>query len=178
MNLKNKFAVLAGSALIVGGLLTGAAFAASPATPEAAAERAAKIEQAVADGKISQNVADLMLQLGNLRQAAMEKLNADSKALVDQAVAAGTITQEEADQLLSHKGRGGHFGGGFKGMTQEELQAKLAEKVAAGEITQEQADMILSGEARLEKGGKGGKGGHGGKRGGGFMGEKAPKATN
>lgn len=154
-----KFAVIAASALIAGGILTGAAFASTPASTE-------KLDQAVAEGKLTQGAADVLKQIHGLRQAAMEKFKADRQAVIDQALAAGTITQEEADKLLTQKGHG-HKGFGGKGfhkapLTQEELKAMLDEKVAAGHLTQEQADKILSGEAKfgpmrgLKKGGFGG----------------------
>ncbi|HYF78180.1 MAG TPA: hypothetical protein VD973_13650 [Symbiobacteriaceae bacterium] len=124
LNLKNKFAVLAGSALITATVLSGAAFAATtdstsadPSSAASAASAPAKadrlsLDQAVADGQLTQAQADILKQLGDLRTAAREKIEADSKAIVDQAVAAGTITQEEADALLSHKGHGGGKGHG------------------------------------------------------------------
>lgn len=123
MMLKNKFAVIAGSALIAGSLMAGAAFAATgaaePAATANAAEKAAfkaeRIDQAVTDGKLTQAQADLLKEIEALRRAAMEKLQTESKALVDQAVTDGKVTQEEADSLLSHKGGHGFGKGGKKG---------------------------------------------------------------
>lgn len=173
MSLKNKFTILAGSVLIAGGLLTGAAFAATAGTGATPAEKAAaqteRLEQAVKDGKLTQDQADVLKRLAELRQSAMEKLQADSKAVVEQAVKDGKLTQEEADKLQTHKlqahklqGRG-HMGPGrgafiFKSpMTQEELKAKLDEAVKSGKMTQEQADKILSAKAQLDSGKFGGK---------------------
>lgn len=118
LNFKNKFALIAGSAVLTGALLTGAAYAASndsaaaPA-PSAATAQANNLDQAVKDGKLTQAQADLMKQIGDLRKSAMEKVQADSKAIIDQAVKDGKITQDQADKML--KGHGGfEFGkGGF-----------------------------------------------------------------
>ena len=147
-----KFAVIAASALIAGGILTGAAFASTPAAAE-------KIDQAVANGRITQGAADVMKQVHELRQAAMEKFQADRQAVIDQAVSAGTITQEEADRLLTHQGRHqkgfAARGSARTPLTAEEMKAHLDAKVAAGYMTQEQADLLLSGEgkARFMRGG-------------------------
>lgn len=174
MKFKTKFTLIAGSVLVAAGLLAGAAFAQGTATPEAHQQR---LEQAVKDGKLTQGAADVMLQLHGLRQAAMEKLQADSKALVDQAVQGGSITQAEADRMLNGHGqkgfgRGGKHGGFRQGspMTQEELKAKVDAAVAEGKLTQEQADQILSGKVPF--GGKRGGFGHGG-----FFMNKMPKQS-
>ncbi|MDF2627577.1 MAG: hypothetical protein K0R39_1408 [Symbiobacteriaceae bacterium] len=126
LNLKNKFAVLAGSALITATVLSGAAFAATDSTTADSAAAAApaatapvkadrlNLEQAV-DGTLTQAQADILTQLGALRTAAREKVQADAKAVLDQAVAEGKLTQEEADELLSFKGHGGGKGRGGAG---------------------------------------------------------------
>lgn len=122
LNLKHKYAVIAGAALLAGSLLvTGSALAASGSAGDAPAAsapaKADRLDQAVADGKLTQAEADVIKQIDELRQAAMEKLQADVKAVIEQAVADGKITQEQADQMLSHKGPGrfGHGGFGQKG---------------------------------------------------------------
>lgn len=162
MNLKGKVALLVGSTLVAGGLLTTAAFAATgdgaatTETPAASApvQKGFNLDQAVADGKLTQAEADVMKQVEDLRKAAMEKLQADTKAVVDQAVADGKITQKQADKMLSHKGPGKE---GHPGMSPEEMKAKLEEEVKAGKMTQEQADKILSGKGRPEGFGRHGK---------------------
>jgi hypothetical protein len=161
MILKNKFAVIAGAAVVAGGLLTGVAFAASAATtapatgttasapsttapatgtaasPEAKKAQheqneAARLAQAVKDGKLTQGEADLHAQIDALRDAAMTKVQSDSKALVDQAVTDGKITQAQADNLVNGKGRGGFgHGGGRHGHNDNENGPEGADDQAA-----------------------------------------------
>jgi len=173
MNMKQRVALITGSVLVTGGLLTGAALAATDTTvptPTAiAAAVTGRLEQAVADGKITQAEADVLKQIQELRASVMEKLKTDSQAIIDQAVTDGKITQEQADSLKTYGGHGFKGHGGLKGLdlgfdprglTEEELKAKLDEAVAAGTLTQEQADQILSGDFKAGgmRGGKGGRG--------------------
>ncbi|HYG60880.1 MAG TPA: hypothetical protein VD902_22610 [Symbiobacteriaceae bacterium] len=152
MKLNNKLGIVAGALLISGSLLTGAAFAAGDTDANPAKAVAA------AKATLSEGAQAVRTQLGDLRKAAMEKLQADSKALVDQAVAEGKITQEEADRMLrpvdkrfrvpgklmmKHPGGGKAMFHFDKDMTQEELQAKLDTAVKDGKMTQEQADKML-----------------------------------
>jgi hypothetical protein len=128
MNLKSKWSIIAGTVLVSGALLTtGVVFAASgsnteaaPAAAAAAAQAPAKtqadrLDAAVTSGKITQAEADVLKQLDGLRQAAMDKLKADSQTIIDQAVKDGKITQDQADKLAQHDdhmgGRDGHHGG-------------------------------------------------------------------
>jgi polyhydroxyalkanoate synthesis regulator phasin len=148
MNMK-RLGAIAGAVLVSGALLTGGAMAAN--LPSKLAD---KLQSQVQAGKITQNQADVVSQLFNLRQSAMTKLKADEKALIDQAVKDGKLTQAQADQLAK---RGDHFGegnwqkGGAKGdrqffdknMTADQLKAKLDTAVKAGKLTQEKADQIL-----------------------------------
>ncbi|MDB4896970.1 MAG: hypothetical protein JWN15_3232 [Firmicutes bacterium] len=143
MNMK-RLGAIAGAVLVSGALLTGGAMAAN--LPSKLAD---KLQSQVQAGKITQNQADVVSQLFNLRQSAMTKLKADEKALIDQAVKDGKLTQAQADQLAK---RGDHFGeGGAKGdrqffdknMTADQLKAKLDTAVKAGKLTQAKADKIL-----------------------------------
>ena len=161
-NLKHKWVLMAGTALVTGALLTSAAFAAGGATDgQSRVDKAAtRLQQAVANGRITQGEADVMTQVNTLRAEVMAKLKADSQAIVDQAVADGKITQEQADKLKSY---GGHSFGGKRGdrmpafskrdggklgigkghMSEEQLQTRLDAAVASGRLTQEQADQML-----------------------------------
>lgn len=158
MNRKKRLATIAGSVLIVVGVLAGAAFAASQSTdpaPSTSAPARAKrfdLDAAVAAGKLTAAEADVLKKIGELRKAAMEKLRGDAKAIIDQAVNDGKITREQADKLLK-KGAGGFGHGrfgpggiGFRRLTKDELKARLDAKVKSGKLTQEQADQILNGK--------------------------------
>ena len=78
----------------------------------------AGLAQAVADGKITQEQADLMTAGLALKDYVGEKLQGIYEETVQQAVQDGVITQEQADQLLDSEsgffGRGG-FPGGMRG---------------------------------------------------------------
>jgi polyhydroxyalkanoate synthesis regulator phasin len=149
MNMK-RLGAIAGAVLLSGALLTGGAMAAN--LPSKLAD---KLQSQVQAGKITQNQADVVGQLFNLRQAAMTKLKADEKALIDQAVKEGKLTQAQADQLAKrgdHFGEGGRHEHGGKGdrrhlgdkhLTADQLKAKLDTAVKDGKLTQEQADQIL-----------------------------------
>ncbi len=90
------------------------------------AARDASLAQAVADGVITQEEADLMQARGALREFAAGGDYASLEAAAQAAVDAGALTQEQADLILSapqperHGGRGmrGHHGmpGGDQGM--------------------------------------------------------------
>lgn len=149
-NLKKRWAVLAATALLCGGILSGGALAATDDGTAKVPSAANHLEQAVKDGKLSRGEADVLTQIGQLRQAALDKLKSDAKTVIEQAVKDGKLTQEQADRLLNHTGRAGHgpkghgrHGQGQMNLTPEQLKAKLAEKVKAGQMTQEQADQIL-----------------------------------
>lgn len=178
LNLKNKWAIIAGTTLVAGSLLAAGAVYASdsaPATPSGTTQPAkpdfkTHLDDAVKAGKLTQGEADVMKQLDDLRQAAMDKLKSDSQAVIDQAVKDGKITQEQADKLSKPEGRGGFVmkGGpgfgrgpghgpgagpkdGFFGrgpVSQDDMKAKLNAEVQAGKLTQEQADKILQGFAQ------------------------------
>jgi|GEM_PF-5208538 len=176
MNAKNRFVVIAGSALVAAGLLAGAAFAAGTGTTLTVPSMADRIDQAVTAGRLSQAEADVLKQVDSLRVSTMTKLHEDIQAVIDQAVADGKITQEQADKLQPYGGsRGMGMGpGAFNQdgtclLTDEEQKARLDEAVAAGRLTQEQADAILNGETPMGPMG-GGMGGMGGRMGGGMHG--------
>lgn len=112
-----KWLVAAGVALLSGALVTGVAFAASSPEGRVAHQgqmgQRPNLDQMVKEGKITQGQADVMAQLQQLRQKAMEQLKADSKAVIDQAVKEGKITQEQADQMAKrwhHRGAPGKHG--------------------------------------------------------------------
>jgi polyhydroxyalkanoate synthesis regulator phasin len=140
MQIRHKWAVIAGTVLVAGGILAGAAFASENGLT-AGKPRTEHLDKAVKEGKLTRAEADLLMQLGELRATYRQRFQTDAKALIDQAVKDGKITQAQADKLLAHKGRHGWKDG--KPMTQEELKAKLAEAVKSGRMTQEQADRML-----------------------------------
>lgn len=83
--------------------------------------RNAALDQAVADGRITQEQADQM----KARAAFGQYLNRDDvrqtlrsayESVVQKAVEAGVITQEQADAILSNADSVGPFGGPFGGM--------------------------------------------------------------
>jgi len=88
----------------------------------------AQLAQAVTDGNLTQEQADLMKAQRNLRQdptfqsamqTAREDLKAAYQAALQKAVEAGILTQAQADQLLNEPvgrfGMGGMMGGGERG---------------------------------------------------------------
>jgi polyhydroxyalkanoate synthesis regulator phasin len=151
MNAKNKWLVRIGTVLVAGILTTGVAMADGGLQE--------RLQKAVEAGKLTQGQAEVMTQLHDLRVAAWSKLKADSQALIEQAVKDGKITREQADEMLERMakpGRKGHKGWHgrphgflgkeghpFKGMTPDQMKAKLDEAVKAGKLTREQADKML-----------------------------------
>jgi hypothetical protein len=91
-----------------------------------------RLEQAVADGDITQEQADLMKAQFALREYMADRMQAAYDEALEQAVEDGVITQEQADLLESQQGgfgrgfgrpgdfggRGGHHGGrgGMRGL--------------------------------------------------------------
>lgn len=79
------------------------------------AARTAQIEQAVVDGKITQEQAEQMLERMAKSAELAEALSALRTAQIDQALADGVITKEQAD-LLAASGGDGFLGcGGMRG---------------------------------------------------------------
>jgi hypothetical protein len=75
---------------------------------------AARLDQAVKDGKVTREQADLMKARQALRQYIEDK--GLYEEAVKRAVQDGVLTQEQADAILSARGRMGGFGpGGFHG---------------------------------------------------------------
>ncbi len=160
--------------------------------------RDAMIDQAVADGLLTQEQADALQDesLGSVRhfprspydmdeylanalgitvdelEAAKDQLQADRLAA---AVEAGYLTQEQADMMLAQQAVKEYFDrDGLDAAAQATAEQAIADALADGAITQAQADALL---AQLEAqpfgyGGRGGRGGHGGPGsfGGGFRG--------
>jgi polyhydroxyalkanoate synthesis regulator phasin len=165
MNLKSRWIAIASGVMVAGAVSAGAAMAATgsttPAPTQAPAQtqaqsraqsEAARIQAAVASGKLTQAQADVLKQLGDLRQAAMAKVKTDEKAVLDQAVASGKLTQAEADKLLQRgemggqeRGKGGHGNWGHKGadLTPAQFKANLDQQVKDGKLTQAQADTRM-----------------------------------
>lgn len=131
MSIRHRFAVLAGTVLMVGTLLAGAAYAAGPG-PEPAAQA-----QNLSDGE-----KQVLQQLRELRKTYREKLKTDSNAVIDQAVQKGTITREQADRMKAHHGKHAWHKKMHR-LSTEELKQKLDEAVKAGKLTPEQANRIL-----------------------------------
>ncbi|HRQ41196.1 MAG TPA: hypothetical protein PLD25_25035 [Chloroflexota bacterium] len=132
------------------------------------AVRAAQIEQAVADGLLTQEQADQLAQGGggfHLRgglmvgdqgealaealgitveelQAAQAQVRADELAAL---VAAGTITQEQADLMLARQAVQNYVDqDALQAAVQSVYETAVAEALSAGAITQAQADALLS----------------------------------
>ena len=173
---------------------------------EAAEEvaRLAMIDQALADGLITEDQATQLKELGGgfgrgisgydrdeyLADAlgiTVEELEAAELAALQAnlaaAVEAGTITQEEADLMLARKAAQNYLDtDALSATVRAAYEDALNAAVAAGDITQAQADALL---AELETqpfnfgfGGRGGHGGHGGHGGpGGFGLESLPDTT-
>jgi hypothetical protein len=150
------------------------------------AARAAALEQAVADGLITQEQADQIAESGgrSLRgghfgdfgdkdellaealgitveelQAAQEEVRA---AKLAQMVEDGVITQEQADLMEARRAVQSYFDvESVQAAIQEAYETAVNEALAAGEITQEMADQLLSEDAAVPGfGGFGGRGGH------------------
>lgn len=168
------------------------------------AARTAMIDQAVADGLLTEEEATTLKAEGSLRRGArfgydwneylaaalgitVDELNAAEltayQAEVAAAVEAGTLTQEQADLLLARQAAQNYLDTDALNETVRAAYADaLTQAVAAGDITQAQADALL---AQLETqtfnfgfgghGGHGHGGGHGGR--GGFGLETLPDAT-
>lgn len=173
---------------------------------EAAEEvaRLGMIDQAVADGLITEAQATQLKELGGgfgrgfsgydkdeylaealgitveeLEAAELTALQADVAA----AVEAGTITQEEADLMLARKAAQSYLDTDVLNATVlAAYEDALDAAVAAGDITQAQADALLA-ELQIQSfnfgfgghGGRGGRGGHGGR--GGFGLDTVPEVT-
>lgn len=132
------------------------------------AVRAAQIEQAVADGLLTQEQADQLAQGGggfHLRgglmagdqgealaaalgitveelQAAQAQVRADEVAAM---VEAGTITQEQADLMLARQAVQNYVDqDALQAAVQSVYETAVAEALSAGVITQAQADAVLS----------------------------------
>lgn len=168
------------------------------------AARAAMIDQAVADGLLTEEEATALKEEGSLRRGARFGYDVDEfvaaalgitveefeaaeleafRAVVAAAVEAGMITQDEADLLLARKAAKNYLDeDALNAAVRSAYADALAEAVAAGDITQAQADALL---AQLETqtfsfgfGGHGGRGHHGGR--GGWRGqgtETLPETT-
>lgn len=146
------------------------------------AARAAQIEQAVADGLLTQEQADQLAQGGggfHLRggwmagdqgealaaalgitveelQAAQAQVRADEVAAM---VEAGVITQEQADLMLARQAVQNYVDqDALQTAVQSVYETAVAEALSAGVITQAQADALLSNLSN----GLGGFGGFGG----------------
>jgi hypothetical protein len=149
------------------------------------AARAAALEQAVADGLITQEQADQIAESGGRSprgshfgdkdellaealgitveelQAAQEEVRA---AKLAQMVEDGVITQEQADLMEARRAVQSYFDiESVQAAIQEAYETAVNEALSAGEITQELADQLLSEDAAVP--GLGGFGGHGGHRG-------------
>jgi hypothetical protein len=129
--------------------------------------REAAIAQAVADGRITQEQADQMLQEGagrgwgplgrgadhdaelaealgiTLEELQAAKAEVKDRVLVD-AVASGEITQEEADLMAAREALHEYL----REQMQTSYEAAIAQAVADGVITQAQADQLLSEEGQ------------------------------
>lgn len=170
------------------------------------AARNAIIDQAVADGKLTEEQGEFLKEhdrasrfmitrftdnwkeyLAASLGISVEELEAAELTAIRnataEAVAAGKITQEQADLMLARKAMQNHLDReALQATIQAAQEEALSAAVAAGEITQAQADALL---AQLETqtfsfgfGGPGGRGHHGGR--GGWRGqgtETLPETT-
>lgn len=149
------------------------------------AARTAAIEQAVADGLLTQEQADQLLAnafglrggrgfhgdeagsyLADALGIPVAELEAAQQAVmaakIEALVADGRITQEQADMMAARQAVQSYFDReGVAAMIQEAYETAVDEALAAGAITQEQADLLLQNSQGL-----GGFGFDGGLRGG------------
>ena len=130
--------------------------------------RQAAVQQALADGKITQEQADRMLAADNDRpfgrdgrfgfgqtgefladalgisvedlQAAQEEAHT---AVIDQALADGTITQEQVDRMAARSALAPYL----QEAMQTAYQSAVEQALADGVITQDQADQLLENAA-------------------------------
>lgn len=151
-------------------------------TAETEARKAA-IQQAVADGKITQEQADAILSedhpghgfrlgpngdqyLADALGISVEKLQSAEQqaktALINQAVQDGTITQEQADLMLAREALQPYLAQAMS----DAYKAAVEKAVADGAITQAQADLLLANQQNGPTGEFGGFGGHEGHHGG------------
>lgn len=150
--------------------------------------RDAAIDQALADGKITQEQADQLKSNDGMRgpdwgpglgagadhdaelaaalgitEGALKAAKAEvNKRVLAADVAAGTITQEEADLMTARQALANYI----KEPMEAAYKAAVAQAVAAGVITQDQADKILSENGGSPFGPGIGDRGQGGHRGG------------
>lgn len=75
------------------------------------AARIAHIEQAVADGALTQEEADAILERMEQAEQVAEALEAMRNAEIEEALAEGVITEEQAELLQDMGGKGFGFGG-------------------------------------------------------------------
>ncbi len=158
---------------------------------------AAALEQAVADGLITQEQADEIASgsgrgLHNFMPRAAQENAIDFEALLADAlgisvddlqaaretvaearlaemVESGRITQEQADMMRARQAVNEYVDhDAIQAMIQEAYETAVQQALDNGDITQEQADQLLSGEHTFGPGGFGGQHGHG--RPGGFGG--------
>jgi hypothetical protein len=160
-----------------------------------AAAREAAIEQAVAEGLITQAQADQLLSgdyvgrrglglawglpgsgidyaalLADALGISVEELQAAQAeahaAKLAEMVEAGVLTQEQADMLQAYKDVAGYVDyDALTASVRSFFQAAIEQALADGAITQAQADQMLENLSRLEMRGFPGFGGRGGHRG-------------
>ncbi len=156
---------------------------------EAAKEgvRTAAIEQAVADGLITQEQADQILSgegrgfmprggqnseidfealLADELGISVEELQAAQEAVraaqLEQAIEDGLITQEQADMMAARKAVNEYVDReALQEMMQDAYETAVQQALDNGDITQEQADQLLSNETNFGPGGLGGQRGQG-----------------
>lgn len=160
MHFKKTWAIVTGTVLVTGMLATGAAFAANSqaTTAPAATEQSGTTTHGKQHPNLTPGQTEVLKQIGQLRKNYMEQFRTDAKATIEKAVKDGKITQQQADDMLkrfdrSAKGEGGehnHHRGDhrwsmdLKGLTQDQVKAKLDAAVKEGKLTQAQADKILN----------------------------------
>ena len=154
------------------------------------AANAAALEQAVADGLITQEQADQMAQFGGrsmrgghfgtssdrdellanelgISVEALEAAQEEAQAAkLAQLVEDGVLTQEQADLMAARRAVNSHLDrDSLSAAAQEAYETAVQSALDAGEITQAQADQLLSDAAAAPGiggfGGRGGRGGHG-----------------
>lgn len=79
--------------------------------PKSIDELKTELDEAVANGEMTQEEADARLAECEERRAEREEKQAERKAQLDEKVASGELTQEEADRILERDGKGGPMGG-------------------------------------------------------------------
>jgi polyhydroxyalkanoate synthesis regulator phasin len=143
-------ALLIAGSVMVGSVLAAEPNTPTDSTGTAQTAPASKLSQAAQDvlKQVQELRKSVMDKLKTDEQALVDQAVKDGKITQDEGTKLMQHGRHGGPGMMK-EGRGGHGPGpGMKGgapLTQDELKAKLAEAVTAGKMTQEQADAILAG---------------------------------